>query len=911
MSAVFQNILNLSIKADWLILAVILARFLLKKAPKRIICVLWLIVAVRLVCPFSLESNLSLVPNILSGGTIINQWTDTSFEKHDYFYVREDFEEEDVYNTSASSDVSLFGNDYIPTSSNTDNEYQKKTQPETLRASVVSALPYVWIAGTFALLLYALFGYLKLKKSVGASIAINDNTLYCDDIQSPYILGIIKPMIYIPSSLTGDTLKLVLTHEKAHLKRHDHCWKPFGFFLLAVYWINPLCWLGYILLCRDIEMACDERVIHNMDNESKAAYSQALLNCSFPRKRIAACTLSFGEVDVKERVQSVLYYKKPSFWIVTVAITACLLTAICFLTNPISKNTLVMGADYNTKAVYTVNRNNAVVPKEPQQYCITADYHLYSKGDAETDADLTYLGKLIPYNLTAKELKGYINTADKQTRKLFRKITDAYKLSVSENYFYLVFQTKDGKTYLSYGWEDVAERGQNYSDDTEIFRIYLLESSFRDGVINVYFIERSLENAIGCPVYNFSNFESDRNPGYHISGFKYGSTDDYSQMNSLGFAVFQSKGTGYRMIDVKLYENAALADNGIFYCPDSAVADINGEIRDDNAFDIIMILNDDVNKVERVYYKDNIVKKVLTDDSVRAPYMSVWSWEYSKRCNSVSQWIYDKYGNSINYNSVIPEVPSFGNGLSQNADFSGVRIIEKVSDTNESYYQVGATLNETDFSLIGQILADKIAQDWARYDSMTQEQKMISSHAPGFITLGFDNWNDCETAIGFSVINPLESLDWLNKTGYIGSESSNPDMPVQFIRLNANAANTDRQLTDIYIDSGYTAGNVHITLNATLSAHATFFAGERAYTSVYSFLGYTSFDQYTVSTGSGIPVLMVPTDMTNNKEIYNESVYDVRAYWAQGNVFYTLRLFGDKDKKDEINAVLEKILEEI
>ena len=307
--AVFIKIVNMSVTASWLILVVILVRFLLKKAPKWISCVLWALVAVRLVCPFSLESVLSLVP---SNETIPEElFFYEGTQQHTPAWI------DVVDNPAFSQSVSL---------------------PTGQAVSVVQTRfvfwTVIWLAGMAALLLYALISYIRLKKSVGASLPVKDNILACDEVKSPFILGIIKPLIYVPSSMTGATLDYVINHETAHIKRHDHWWKPFGFLLLTVYWFNPLCWLAYVLLCRDIEMACDEKVIRDMDKGSVAAYSQALLDCSFPRRTIAACPLAFGEVGVKERVKSVLNYKKPAFWIIVTALAACIVIAICFLTDP-------------------------------------------------------------------------------------------------------------------------------------------------------------------------------------------------------------------------------------------------------------------------------------------------------------------------------------------------------------------------------------------------------------------------------------------------------------------------------------------------------------------------------------------------------------------------------------------------
>jgi beta-lactamase regulating signal transducer with metallopeptidase domain len=192
----------------------------------------------------------------------------------------------------------------------------------------------VWLLGVAAMLIYAAVSFIKLSLKVRPSVLLRDKVYYCDDIDTPFILGIIRPRIYIPSGLSEDTVECVSKHEHAHLKRCDHLIKPLGFLILSVYWFNPLFWIAYILLCRDIEAACDERVIKEMDNTEKRVYSEALLSCSTHRRMISACPLAFGEVGVKNRIKSVLNYKKPAFWIIILALLASLVVAVCFLTNP-------------------------------------------------------------------------------------------------------------------------------------------------------------------------------------------------------------------------------------------------------------------------------------------------------------------------------------------------------------------------------------------------------------------------------------------------------------------------------------------------------------------------------------------------------------------------------------------------
>ena len=316
MSTLFLKIVNMSITASWLILAVILVRLLLKKAPKWIRCLLWGFVAIRLVCPFSLESELSLIPS------------------REMIPMNVAVQQKPVIHSG------------IPSAHEAVNPIMAQSAApvsESSLHSLQSLLPFaatVWVVGIFIMLAYALFSYLKLKKTVSVCVPAGKGMVVSDEVKAPFILGVLKPIIYLPSSMDGETREYAICHEQAHVKRHDHWWKPFGFLLLSVYWFNPLCWVAYCLLCRDIEIACDEKVIRDMDRFEMAAYSQALLDCSFPGKKIAVCPLAFGEVGVKERVKAVLSYKKPAFWIILVAVLVCAGMAVSLLTDPSSNKNL-------------------------------------------------------------------------------------------------------------------------------------------------------------------------------------------------------------------------------------------------------------------------------------------------------------------------------------------------------------------------------------------------------------------------------------------------------------------------------------------------------------------------------------------------------------------------------------------
>lgn len=311
MAAVFLKLLNLSISASWLVLAVLVLRLVSKRSPKWMNVLLWGIVALRLVLPFSIESALSLIPSAETVSPVAVQ--------------------------SAPAPTITSGVEFI------DNAVNPSLSESFAVAPLASVNPlyvwtylagWVWLIGLGAMLLYALVSYLRLRRRVSASLCVQENIYLCDAISSPFILGVVKPRIYLPSGLDEVQRQNVLSHERAHLARRDHWWKPLGFALLAVYWFNPVLWLAYTLLCRDIELACDERVIRTMDESAVKTYSTVLLACSMPRKAVITCPLAFGEVGVKERVKNALHYKKPAFWVVAASVAVCVVVAVCFLTNP-------------------------------------------------------------------------------------------------------------------------------------------------------------------------------------------------------------------------------------------------------------------------------------------------------------------------------------------------------------------------------------------------------------------------------------------------------------------------------------------------------------------------------------------------------------------------------------------------
>ncbi len=369
MDALFIKLLNMSITAGYLVLAVVLLRLLLKKAPKAIFVAMWALVGLRLMFPFSLESIFSLIPS-----------AEPVPEDIAYVPIPTIQSGIGVFNSTVNP---ILQQSFAPAPGASVNPMQ----------IVLRIASIVWAVGAAAMLGYCAFSYLRIHRKVREAACLKGRIWLCDSISSPFILGLFRPKIYLPSNMSEQDMEYVLAHENAHLKRRDHLWKPLGFLLLAVYWFNPLMWLAYILLCRDIELACDEKVLKQMGSEAKKPYSEALLNCSVKPRMIAACPLAFGEVGVKKRIKSILNYKKPAFWILLVALILCVLVAVCFLTNPKSNDQQLSTEPGITTAP---PRTHPLGQKYPEYFGLSTEngltVYIYEKKDGSYGCQLKETG---------------------------------------------------------------------------------------------------------------------------------------------------------------------------------------------------------------------------------------------------------------------------------------------------------------------------------------------------------------------------------------------------------------------------------------------------------------------------------------------------------------------------------------
>lgn len=450
MEALFFKLLDMSITASYITLVIVIFRFVFKRAPKWITCFLWMLVGFRLLLPFSVESVISLAPDADISKSIIKSIAPN---------ISVDSLQSEVVHSSGKDVISL-------------SQASVEISNSVENFGVIRVVSFIWMIGVVLMLLYMVNSYIKTYKRVKSSMQITDNVFVCDAINTPFIFGIFRPRIYLPSSMSKDEVEYVILHERAHILRYDHFSKFIGFILLSVYWFNPIIWLAYMLLCRDIEFACDQRVIKEFSTEQRKKYTSVLLNCSIPKKMITACPLAFGEVGVKNRIKTILNFKRPAAWIIVVSLTVSAIVIVCLLTNPISESKLSLGQDEITLSPIEIlyhNHLNTMSDYTPEDipHCRVDEdnnlYHFdkygtewefYSEMQKTEISDDNFQSRFL---LTQNDKIGTLDSdAILSIMHNNKTVYEAYRDN-GEGFisFYMLLEQNDGTFYVVYGNRDL------------------------------------------------------------------------------------------------------------------------------------------------------------------------------------------------------------------------------------------------------------------------------------------------------------------------------------------------------------------------------------------------------------------------------------------------------------------------
>ncbi|MBR4961289.1 MAG: M56 family metallopeptidase [Clostridia bacterium] len=576
--------------ASLVILAVLLVRLCLKRAPKVFSYALWAIVLFRLLCPVSIEAPVSLIPQ-----------TEPTIESYDLLG-------ESVTPLAALDAAGQAVGDVLNGGIGIQHVYTTNYLEDGTRRVIstnwenvwILFTKYLWLGGMAVLVLYSSISLIRLKRKLIGATVLRDNIYLADHIDSPFVMGLIRPRIYLPSSLSEKERDYILLHEQHHIRRGDHIIKLLSFAALCLHCFNPLVWMAFILSGKDMEMSCDEAVLRKLGGEIRADYSESLISLATGRRIIAGAPLAFGEGDTEGRVKNIAKWKKPAVWVIVIAVIVCALLAVCLITNPMNRDTMLLGAEYRVAEIlYSTDEKWSRTDNDSPSICITADYCLWGNftGDWES------IGKLQPYSLIAKELADY-TAYDAGWQRAYRlgEITDSYILRFDENsqYIYInfviAFRTKSGDTLMGLGWEDISERGQDASDDTHLKVLVRLESTFDSYGRTGMFFDRSLAASVGGDADIFYTWSNAYIPGYIIVGFEWDESpytdaivvtpDDSDEKSDFGFAVFSHNEdeSGYRLLQCYTYKDNGLAVDEVFTCPDLAVLDVKDGFQQKKAY---------------------------------------------------------------------------------------------------------------------------------------------------------------------------------------------------------------------------------------------------------------------------------------------------------------------------------------
>ncbi len=622
------------------ILAVLLLRFLLKRAPKIFSYALWSIVLVRLLLPVTFESPAALLER-------------TEPAAASYALLGEDLGPIDAASAALGAIGDTInggiGPQRIPTA-DFEADGTRRIIVTDIGNVALLLLRYLWLAGMTAMLVCGVIALIRLKRRIGSAVCLWEGVYESDAIDSPFVLGLIRPRIYLPAGPLDDEREFILLHEKQHIRRGDPIFRLIAWLTLCLYCFHPLVWLAFYLSGRDMEMSCDEAVLRRAGPRIRAAYSASLIRLSTGRRMPSCAPLAFGEGDTLPRIQNIAKWKKPAVWVIALSLLLCLGAAVCLIGVRSASDGRLWGADYRVAEVlYRVPDADISPDNDTPRFCITADLGLWERGE---DGKFALLGRMLPYTLDKAELDSYTEYADGWRRKYETGgITDSYILHLEESdEMYIACRARNGDILLGFGLEDIGERHQEYSDDSFLYWLCRLESTFGGTHLTGEYHERSLAGTVGGDVEIFHTHFDGNHRGFMITAFRAydtpyrdGVTVPAPGESALGFAVFSynKDESGYRLIACHTYPEAAGAENGIFVCPDPAVMNRTGERDPAKTFEVMLIANKAIVRAERILTLADGSEKTWTASHLSGHEMLLWPWDTEADALQVKTVFYD------------------------------------------------------------------------------------------------------------------------------------------------------------------------------------------------------------------------------------------------------------------------------
>ncbi len=591
MGEVFYQVLKMSLTASVFVLLALLLQGVLKlcvpRAPRFLHVLIWGMVAFRLLCPFSIQTDVSIVP---------------------YFVTQHSHLEEAVNGYVNETEVLVSGTTEFDAAVDAgrqpvyagDDRYEITVQkggyeiPMTVKEKYAPTAATVWLCGVIVMLVYAAGSYvlLRLRLASAEKIPLSGNVYRTGSIRSPVVAGVLFPRIYLPYRMTEAQRTYHLAYLQAHVQRKDTLLKCFAFLLLSLHWFNPFAWLAYLLLCRDLSFAADQRAIRDYSSREKEDFSCALLTLgtgndplSNQKEHLGSYPMAFGESMTQARAKAAEKHRHIPTGSMLVLCMVILGSFLFLFTDPYPVTDTVMGADYKLEQpVYRKLQSYDPTDEKTDaerigfyRYRITADHHLYR---CPYDQEVwEYVGRFYKDALTDQLLQSYL-----PEKVRVGKITDSYRLDLSKDSFYLVFRTQNGKTYLGYG-----------AEDRELHGLYETESLFPKNAVGNDFFEASLDHLIGEKVRVVQTEQDKATPDHLIVCFQSG-----DRWQDMGYAVFAKSREGYRYLNHRLYKDAAIAGNRIYFCEHPAVCDDLGFAHSGNSYDMVLLNNKEVSSVRRV-----------------------------------------------------------------------------------------------------------------------------------------------------------------------------------------------------------------------------------------------------------------------------------------------------------------------